>query len=229
MVSHDEISDRIDASAAIAPQIYRFLRDRIVRAELLPGALVSETEIARDYGVSRQPVREAFIKLADAGLMQIRPQRSTLITRISTESVKDVRFVREAIEADVVKLVAQASTARQHAELLAQIAQQKQVADDAAAFVKMDDHFHRTLAEMAGKAYAWRVIEEVKAQMDRIRYLSVEKLHVRLLISQHEAVVAAIVRGDAAAAEAAMRTHLREILKSLPALAQARPELFDTA
>jgi len=222
-------SDRIDTSAAIAPQVCRLLRERIVRAELLPGALISETEIARDYDVSRQPVREAFIKLSEAGLVQIRPQRATLITRISTASIMDVRFVREAIEADIVKIVSERSDAAMRAELSAQIERQKRVADDAAAFVKLDDLFHRTLAEMAGKAYAWRVIEEVKAQMDRVRYLSAEKLHVRLLIAQHEAIVATIMRNDAAASEAAMRTHLREILKSLPALASARPELFDSA
>lgn len=218
----------IDGAAAIAPQLYRRLRDRIVRTELLPGELISETEIARAYNVSRQPVREAFIKLAEAGLVQIRPQRGTMITRISTEAVMDARFVREAIEADVVKLVVERCNPSIAAELQNQIAQQKKVVDDAAAFVKLDELFHRTLADMAGKSYAWRVIEEVKAQMDRVRYLSVEKLHVRLLIAQHEAIVAGIVAADAATAEAAMRTHLREILKSLPEVARARPELFGT-
>ncbi|MGB3391375.1 MAG: GntR family transcriptional regulator [Pseudaminobacter sp.] len=221
---------KIDASAAIAPQIYRLLRDRIVRTELLPGEAISETEIARNYDVSRQPVREAFIKLAEAGLVQIRPQRGTMITPISTEAVMDARFVREAIEADVVKLVAERSDHAIRTELLAQLERQKRVADDESdAFVRLDEHFHRTLAEMAGKAYAWRVVEEVKAQMDRVRYLSVEKPHVRLLINQHEAIVAAIARNDVAAAESAMRAHLREILKTLPAVAKTRPELFNAA
>lgn len=222
-------ANKIDASVAIAPQIYRLLRDRIVRTELLPGEAISETEIARNYDVSRQPVREAFIKLAEAGLVQIRPQRGTMITPISTEAVMDARFVREAIEADVVKLVAERSDKAIRTELLGQIEQQKRIADDAEAFVKLDEFFHRSLAEMAGKAYAWRVVEEVKAQMDRVRYLSVEKPHVRRLISQHEAIVAAIIQNDVAAAESAMRTHLREILKSLPAVAAARPELFNAA
>jgi GntR family transcriptional regulator, rspAB operon transcriptional repressor len=217
----------IDGGAAIAPQIYRRLRERIVRTELLPGEFISETEIARAYDVSRQPVREAFIKLAEAGLVQIRPQRGTMITRISTEAVMDARFVREAIEADVVKLVAERCDAAIEMELRRQIARQKDVAeDDSDAFVKLDEHFHRTLADMAGKSYAWRVVEEVKAQMDRVRYLSVEKLHVRLLIGQHEAIVEAVIARDVAAADAAMRTHLREILKSLPEVARARPDLF---
>ncbi len=132
---------------------------------------------------------EAFIKLAEAGLVQIRPQRGTMITPISTEAVMDARFVREAIEADVVKLVAERSDQAIRTELLRQIEEQKRVADDDSdGFVKLDEFFHRTLAEMAGKAYAWRVVEDVKAQMDRVRYLSVRKPHVRLLISQHEAI-----------------------------------------
>ncbi|MBE0692451.1 MAG: GntR family transcriptional regulator [Aquamicrobium sp.] len=220
----------LDAGSAIAPQIYRRLRERIVRTELLPGEVISETEIARAYAVSRQPVREAFIKLAEAGLVQIRPQRGTMITRISTGAVMDARFVREAIEADVVKIVAERADAAIRRELADQIAQQKRVAEtDENAFVRLDELFHRTLADMAGKAYAWRVVEEVKAQMDRVRYLSIEKVHIRLLVAQHEAVVDAIAANDVAAAESAMRVHLREILKSLPAVAKARPELFDAA
>lgn len=223
-------TSRLDAGAAIAPQLYMLLRERIVRTELMPGEVISETEIARAYDVSRQPVREAFIKLAEAGLVQIRPQRGTMISRISTEAVMDARFVREAIEADVVKLVAERCDAAMRRELSDQIARQKRVPDgDNDAFVKLDELFHRTLAEMAGKAYAWRVVEEVKAQMDRVRYLSVEKPHVQLLITQHEAIVTAVARNDVAAAEAAIRAHLREILKSLPAVASAHPELFNAA
>jgi DNA-binding GntR family transcriptional regulator len=222
--------DDIDAGTAIAPQLYRLLRERIVRTELLPGELISETEVARSYDVSRQPVREAFIKLAEAGLVQIRPQRGTMITRISTDAVMDARFVREAIEADVIKIVAESADSSVHKELLGQIEAQKRVAeDDSDGFVRLDEHFHRTLAEAAGKPYAWRVVEDVKAQMDRVRYLSVEKLHIRVLIAQHEAIVAAVVKGDAAAAEQAMRLHLREILKSLPEVAKARPDLFGAA
>lgn len=214
---------------AIAPQLYERLRDRIVKAELRPGEAISETEIARAYAVSRQPVREAFIKLAEAGLVQIRPQRGTMITRISTASVMEARFVREAIEADVAKMVAETADEAMARELLSQVEGQKRVAEsDIHSFMKLDEQFHRTLADMAGKPYAWRVVEDVKAQMDRVRYLCVEEVHVRLLIAQHEAIARAISQHDVAGAEEAMRTHLREILRSLPAVARAHPELFGT-
>ena len=95
--------------------------------------------------------------------------------------------------------------------------------------MRLDERFHRLLAEAAGRPYAWRVIEEIKAQMDRVRHLSLERLHTALLVRQHAAIVAAIAAGDADAAEQAMRAHLREILKTLRALAVSRPDLFATS
>jgi DNA-binding GntR family transcriptional regulator len=75
--------------------------------------------------------------------------------------------------------------------------------------------------------YAWRVLENLKAQMDRVRHLSMpDATSIDVLIGQHAAIVDAIARHAPDAAEAAMRTHLSEILLSLPRLAQAHPDLF---
>lgn len=219
----------LDATLAIAPQIYELLRGRIVQGGLRPGEPISETEIARTYAVSRQPVREAFIKLSEAGLVQIRPQRGTFISAISVASVMEARFVREAIEADVARTAAAKASPESVAILRDQIARQKRVAEsDVHAFMKLDELFHRTLTDVAAVPFAWRVVEDVKAQMDRIRYLSVEEVHVRNLIAQHEAIVEAIAGADQGAADEAMRAHLREILRSLPAIAAAHPDLFGT-
>ncbi|WP_428424066.1 GntR family transcriptional regulator [Pararhizobium sp.] len=218
----------LSPTEAVGPQVYRILREQIIQAELLPGGRISESEIAKSLSISRQPVREAFIKLSEEGLVQVLPQRGTYVTKISTASVMDVRFVREAIEADIVRHVAAEHSDTTVAELRAQIGRQKQVPyNDRAAFLRLDELFHRTLAAAAGNAYAWSVIESVKAQMDRVRFLSVDDMHVGRLIDQHERIVDAIATGDVAQAEDAVRTHLREILKSLPEIARSRAEFFD--
>ncbi len=220
----------IDHSTPVGPQVYRILRKRIIRAELTPGSLISESEIARAFSLSRQPVREAFIKLSEDGLVEVRPQRGTLVRKISMAAVKDARFVREAIEADVVKLVAERSDPVVVAELRAQITLQRAVAsDDYVRFMKLDERFHRILAEAAGKAYAWKIIEDLKAQMDRVRYLSLLQFPMNKLIAQHEAVVDAIEAGHADKADKAIREHLKEILTDLPEIAKAKPEFFETA
>ena len=214
----------------VGPQVYRILREQIIQAELLPGERLSESDVAKTLSVSRQPVREAFIKLSEEGLVQVLPQRGTFVTKISVASVMDVRFVREAIEADVVRVVAESHAPETIEELRRQIAEQRKVPHrDRAAFLRLDELFHRTLAAAAGNAYAWSVIEGVKAQMDRVRFLSVDDMHVGRLIDQHERIVDGIAAGDKAAAEEAVRLHLREILSSLPEIARSRAELFDPA
>jgi DNA-binding GntR family transcriptional regulator len=218
----------VTTGETVGPQVYRILREQIIQAELLPGERLSESDVAKTLSVSRQPVREAFIKLSEEGLVQVLPQRGTFVTKISVASVMDVRFVREAIEADVVRVVAEAHAAETVEELRRQIAEQRKVPQqDRAGFLRLDELFHRTLAAAAGKAYAWDVIESVKAQMDRVRFLSVDDMHVGRLIDQHEKIVEAIAAGDKAAAEEATRLHLREILSSLPEIARSRSDLFD--
>lgn len=230
MHAHAETAWAIEQGASVGPQVHRILHERIVRAELMPGARISESEIARAFSTSRQPVREAFIKLAGEGLIEVRPQRGTLVRKISMAAVLDARFVREAIEADIVKLVAERRDTAVAAGLRGQIERQREVpAGDPDRFMKLDDLFHRTLAEAAGKSYAWNVIEDMKAQMDRVRYLSFIHFPIPTLIAQHEAVVDGIDRGEPDAAERAMREHLREILKALPAIAEVRPEFFESA
>jgi GntR family transcriptional regulator, rspAB operon transcriptional repressor len=219
----------LDPGQPVAPQVHARVQRRILTGDLPPGARLSESEIAAAYGVSRQPVREAFIKLADEGLLEVRPQRGSYVRRISVQAVLDARFVREAIEADVVRLLATQPAAGLADRLSALVDAQRAAlaAGDAAGFVPLDDQFHRTLAEAAGKPFAWAVIEGMKAQMDRVRELSAVRRDRGGLVDQHRAIVAAIAAGDPAAAEAAMRTHLREILRDLPAIRAALPDHFD--
>ncbi|PHR91447.1 MAG: GntR family transcriptional regulator [Blastopirellula sp.] len=222
----------IEQAAPIGPQIFKIMRERIIRNDLEPGSRISESEIAADFSVSRQPVREVFIKLAEEGLLEVRPQRGTFVRKISISAVMDARFVREAIEADIVKLLAKNKDAVLAIELRKQLAKQRKVAArDPVHFMELDEKFHWMLAEAAGKAYAWNVVESVKSQMDRVRHLnlSTQKFSTKNLIEQHTTIVEAISAGDEAGAETAMRGHLREILNDLPAIAEANPEFFENA
>jgi DNA-binding GntR family transcriptional regulator len=206
------------------------LRRAIVTLRLKPGEALSEKEIAQRFGVSRQPVREAFIKLAEAGLVQVLPQRGTYVVRISERAVLEARFVREAVEAAVVRRAAEAAVPGALQRLAATIAAQEEAAAGGAheRFLVLDDAFHRGLAEAIGCASAWQVLENVKAQLDRVRFLSLpDATPMPLLIEQHRAILKAIGRREPDAAEQAMRRHLGEILQSLPALAARFPDLFE--
>lgn len=217
-------------SASISAQVYRQLHSAIIRGEISPGGALSESEIARQYSTSRQPVREAFIKLAEERLVSIQPQRGTFVVKISVADVLDARFVREAIEIAVTREAATSAPLSAIKELRRLVEAQGAVGPGHSAdFLALDEEFHRTIALSVGRAHAWRVIEGIKAQMDRIRYLSLdEATPIPLLIEQHKRIVDGIEAGDPTVAAAAMRSHLREITLSLPNIASRFPELFQT-
>ncbi|MGZ9810782.1 GntR family transcriptional regulator [Pseudoroseicyclus sp. H15] len=216
----------LNDSQPIGGQLFDKLRLRIVRGELVPGTRLSEAGVAAEFNVSRQPVREVFIRLAEEGLLEIRPQRGTIVPKISRRMVEDARFVREAIEADVVRLAARNMHAADIDELRALVALQ-QKAEDIPAFIELDDGFHRLLAEGVGRVHAWHVIEGLKAQLDRVRYLSLQRFPKAKLIAQHSAIVEAIATGEPTAAEAAMRRHLNTIVDDLPIIAGENETHFE--
>ncbi|RDJ22940.1 GntR family transcriptional regulator [Bosea caraganae] len=214
----------------IAPQLVQVLRQAIIAVELRPGEALSEKEIAGRFGVSRQPVREAFIKLAEAGLVQVLPSRGTYVMKISMRAVANARFVREAVECAIARAATTLITPAQVARLRALIEGQRNAAalDDHAGFSVLDEDFHQLLAEIVDCDYAGRVVEGARAQTDRVRYLSLPGASpAPLLISQHVAIVDAIEARDADGAETQMRKHLREILNALPRIAHDHPELFE--
>lgn len=223
----------LDASISldepVSPQIYRILRQAIIRMHLKPGQTLSEQEVARQLGVSRQPVREAFIRLEDAGLVRIVPQRGTFVTTISEEAVKTAQFVRMALETAIMRRAAANITDEEAAALMASLKRQEAAHTTGVGeeFYVEDEDFHRTLARIAGCEAAWAVIEREKAQMDRVRYLSLpQATPIDKLVSQHRAIVEAVVNHDPEAAAAATELHLNEILASLPSIMARHPEVF---
>lgn len=215
--------------STMGSHVFEVLRQAIIQLKLKPGNAVSETEIAKQLGVSRQPVREAIIKLADAGLVEVRPQRGTYVLLISKREVETARFLREAIEVAIARKAAETVGADAASELRACIARQTMAEDNGvySEFLRLDEQFHQTIARIADCESAWKVLEGLKAQMDRVRFLSIPMATpVPTLIAQHGDIAEAIIAGDPDRAEEAVRVHLREILKSLPKLSAEYPDLF---
>ncbi len=228
MTSGPRASGALETQRLVGPQLFRLLRERIVRGELAPGSRLSEAEIALAHGISRQPVREAFIKLAEAGLIDVRPQRGSYVSRIDVGAVIAAQFVREAVEADIVRRVVPAATPAALGDLDAMLDAQAEAADieDPRPFIASDEAFHRRLADIAGQGGGWIFLQPLKTQMDRVRHLSARTFPRRALVRQHREIVAAIRAGDPNLAEDRMRHHLRRILEDLPAVAAALPDYF---
>lgn len=221
---------RLERTAPAGVQVYAALRHAIVTLQLRPGQSLSEQGVAQQLRTSRTPVREAFIKLADAGLFEVLPQRGTFVRKISLKAVENARFVREAIELAVLhQAVGRLDTAffAVARQLIAD--QRTAAAHDLERFMALDDAFHRSFALAVGRDHAWTVIEAQKTQMDRVRYLSLPgATPIDRLIDQHEAILDAAERGDCAKSKQALRTHLAEVLSVLEPLSQLYSDLFES-
>ena len=205
------------------------LRDDIVTMALKPGDVISESDIAGRYGVSRQPVREAFIRLAQQGLLLIRPKRATVVKKISPEGVRQSRFIRESIEVEIVRRLA-GNPGDEAANVLRELIVEQEAAshaNDSRRFHTLDELFHRTLARLAGVEYAWQLIDDHKMQLDRVRYLTLGVSSSQVAIGEHKGIVGAVTAGDVAGAEAAMRAHLARAEVLLTQTIGDHPDYFE--
>jgi DNA-binding GntR family transcriptional regulator len=217
-------------SGSASDQVYAALRESIVSTELEPGRRLSENELAELLGVSRTPVREALARLRDERLVAIVPQLGTFVTLISTGSVADAAFVREALETSAIRLAAKNAGESSLEAIQANLtAQDRSVTDsDADAFDQLDDDLHRMLCELSGHEIAWWLSRRANGQLDRVRRLSLpEPGYLGEMVVEHRAVVAAVADGDSDRAEAELRHHLRMVLSPLPQLRAAHPDYFE--
>ena len=219
---------RPQESFSIGVQLHRILRAAIIRGELAPGQAVSEVEMSKKFNISRQPVREAFIKLGEERLIEVLPQRGTYIRKISVKEVLDARHLREIIEVSIVREVTEKKTPALVEALREIVAGQRKVGPGYnQAYLLLDEEFHRALALHAGREYMWRVAEGIKAQMNRVRFLTFDSATpMPQLTDEHSGIVDAIEAGDENQAVQRMERHLRALLKSLPLMAERYPEHF---
>lgn len=221
---------RLDAGETTASQVERELREQVIRLDLLPGTRLSEQDIATRLGVSRQPVREALIALAKSKLVEIRPNRGTVVVKISARQMLEARFVREAIEVAVARRAAAGFDAWSRTRIDAILERQAAAceAGDHNRFRREDELFHMAIAEGARCGLAWGAVSDIKAHMDRVCNLQLrDPASMGRLIAQHRDVIKAIDDRDPDRAAEAMQVHLNGILSDLPRIEAEHPALFE--
>ena len=217
----------VDRRRPIVPQIYEALRDAIVRVAVSPGQAISETEMASTFGVSRTPIREALIRLADEGLVDIYPQAGTFVSRIDLAAVREAQFVRQTLETAVA---VEAASAGVDATVFDSILERQERAirnGDFGEFFASDEELHRKVFELAGHGATWRLVQSAKSHLDRVRQLErPADATLMEMLRQHQAIATAVREGDIAATVEAVRRHATVILDLAPEIAARHPDLF---
>src|ERR1700688_1720256 len=207
-------------AATAASRIYFGLRAELVSLQRRRGEPVSEAEIAMFYGVSRTPVREAILKLADEGLVEVFPQSGIFVSRIPLAALPEAIIVRKALEATTAQMAAEHATASQILALHSILHRQREAsaANDSDTFHRADEMFHAAIAEIAGYPGIWTLIQQVKVHVDRYRRLTLPQAgRIGRVIAEHEAILAAIEAHDPSAARTAIEFHLENLRGNISA------------
>ena len=212
-----------------AAHIRNDLRNAIVSLVLRPGTAILEKDLARSYGVSRTPVREAIAALVEEDLVSVFPQAGTFVSPIPFHSLSEALVIRRSLEETSARLAAQRGTADAITAMAsACVGARSEDIGGEDTFHAADEAFHAGIAEMAGISGLWRVVVQVKVQVDRYRRLTLpEAGRFTRILDEHEAILNAVAARDPDAAATAMGAHIGGLLADLRPVARANPDCFD--
>jgi DNA-binding GntR family transcriptional regulator len=234
----DRPSEESPDLAALAPlgprrsaadSAYARLREALITLVLAPGTVLARGAVAARLGISQTPVREAMIRLQAEQLIEVVPHSATRVTRIDLAHAREAQFLRLSIELEIVRRLARAQDAALAATLRAELARMHALlaAADTAGFHAADEAFHEALYAAARVPGLRDLVRSRSGHLDRLRHLHLpEPGKAEAVLDEHRALAAAILAGDAARAEATLRTHLSGTFAEAERLRAENPQIF---
>lgn len=208
---------------------YDYVRTGIVSLDLPPGSTLSENALAAELGMSRTPVREAIMLLAEEDLVHVLPQIGSFVARVDPARVAEAQFLREAVELASLRSVTTPVNPDALGRLEENLKQQDSVDEDTDRFFELDEAFHRELMTLAGHEASWGTVAGAKSHLDRARRLGIrEPGAFRERVAEHHAVFDAVVAGDLAQAEELLSHHLRVVFEDIRVVERELPQFFVT-
>ncbi|WP_309247184.1 GntR family transcriptional regulator [Priestia aryabhattai] len=214
---------------------YEQIKKDILQLNLLPGTKISEKIISDQLDVSRTPIREAFLKLAQEELLTIIPQSGTFVSLIHLDHAEEARLVRELIEANIVGICCENLTKESAFSLEVNLKMQEQLVsqepgeEEIKKFLELDEEFHKELFVCCGKQRTWKMIQSMVGHLNRLRLLRLQDtqdLDWSVIINHHKEIFEAICEKDKQKAENLMSEHIRLMITEKDILLQKFPEYF---
>jgi DNA-binding GntR family transcriptional regulator len=197
-----------------AARVYAHVKERLLDGSFPGGALLSENELSQQLGLSRTPVRQAFVQLEAEGLLELYPKRGALVVPIAASEIEDVFEARLLVEEHCARRAA-AAGATLAAELGDLVAAQEQAIAAGAAgmadFARSDRRFHRAIVHAAGNAILTRLYDALRDRQQRIAAVALARNpgDAQRFIAEHRRIADALGRQDATVACELVSAHLR--------------------
>ena len=209
---------------------FRTILDNLVNLVLPPGSAVSENDVAAALGTSRTPVREAFIRLAQDGLLVVYPQKGTYVSLVDEHRVEEGRYMRLCLEMHTMELACEIRTPENLVALETNLRLQRLAVDEKkpSRFFCLDEDFHRLVFAACGKERIWEAIRKMSSHFDRVRMLSLHATDWEKIIAQHHFLLEVISTRNHWKAREAVSEHLTKVNYDLGKLRREYPSYFRT-
>ena len=216
---------------SIQTLVYEELKRNIMSMKLEPGQTMSTQEIATKLNVSRTPVREAFLRLQSEGLVEMIPQRETMVSKISLKRVEQEKFIRECLEMGVIRKFMDKSGCEVEENMAELIQLQKKCGEekDFVGFLEADDQFPKVLFDVTGQEMAWETIASRNGHYNRLRILYVQRdTAMQESIEQHHKIATLLESGSREEAARALSSHVRRLDIDEAGLIAQYPDYFES-
>jgi DNA-binding GntR family transcriptional regulator len=200
------------------PAVTDLLRDDILGGVFPPGERLVELQLTERYGVGRAAIRAALVELDAEGLVQREANRGATVRRITVAEAVEITQARAALEGLIARLAAERATDEDRKALLALVDEMAAAVagDDTTAYSKLNRRLHRSLCTIARHRVADELVANLRNRAAHHQFrLALVPGRAGESLGQHRAIVAAVVAGDGAGAEAAMRDHLASVIEVL--------------
>ncbi|GLB68022.1 GntR family transcriptional regulator [Arthrobacter mangrovi] len=205
---------------SLADRLEEQLRERILQGVLEPGSVVVEPELAKEFGVSKTPVREALQRLVTQSYVTVLPKKGYLIRTMGLPDVLELVEMRTVLEPHLAARAARGLNSAKGLDAMKQelVRQRELLRSDPEASIACGRAFHESLAAEAGNSRLLDALLRCMTEMGRAyNVVPGAQGHLRSEeeVWEHEAIYAAVAAGDPEGARRAMLDHLKSIRRAL--------------
>ncbi|MEQ9270068.1 MAG: GntR family transcriptional regulator [Haliea sp.] len=188
------------------------IRNGIRNGDYVPGQRLIESDLTKEFGISRGPFREAMSRLAGDGLVVMEPHKGVAIRKMSRQNLQELYEVRTVVESLAARLAANKIDQDKHRKRLEKLMESMRALKDSSdvmGYTALNDEFHGLIVAMSGNRYLMELVNHLRVPIFRYQFHRfMDGSAKSQSIADHEAIAAAILKGDGPGAERAMRRHI---------------------
>lgn len=206
----------------------RTIRENIAHLDLEPGSPISENDLAQMLGLSRTPVRQALHELARFKMVEVIPQKTSIVTPIDVEIVEEYTFMRNQLECAVVELCCQMAAGKDLDRLRENVRLQKFYLENyySDTLMDLDTQFHQILFEIAHKRDVYTMMQSWAVHFDRVRSLALTSVRNTRIVQDHEDIIEGIAAQKTEEMKELMKVHLMRYEFDISAIREKYPQYF---